>query len=160
MVQPAEIIRYPKDVSIERSVVAVRAAARLAKAVETALGGADLSLPQYRLLALLSDGSSAATALADRLAVSRPSITALVDGLVERGLVERQADAADRRRVAHALTSLGRATLARGDTAVAERLTWLTSHVDDERAATAMEGLAAWHDTLDAARQHKAETAR
>lgn len=139
---------------------AARAAARLAKAVETALGEIGLSMPQYRLLALLSDGSAAATALADRLAVSRPSITALVDGLVERGLVERQADAADRRRVSHVLTPVGQRTLAQGDEAIAARLAWLTSHVDETQAASAMDGLMVWRDTLDAARQQKVETAR
>lgn len=139
---------------------AARAAARLAKTVETALGEVGLSMPQYRLLALLSDGSSAATALADRLAVSRPSITALVDGLVERGLVERQADVADRRRVTHVLTALGQRTLAHGDDAIATRMTSLTSHVDEARAASAFDGLVAWQETLDAAREQKVESTR
>src|SRR5438552_18615506 len=78
---------------------AARALARLARHVEHALDSLELSLPQYRLLSLLGDGSSASSALAGRLAVSPPSVTAVVDGLVTRGLVERHADAADRRRL-------------------------------------------------------------
>ena len=68
----------------------------------------DLSLPQYRVLALLGDGSTASSWLADRLTVSPPSVTAVVDGLVARGLVERTPDPADRRRLNLVLTADGR----------------------------------------------------
>ena len=61
---------------------AARAVARLAKQVEVALAPLDLSLPQYRVLALLGDGSTASSVLARKLAVSPPSVTAVVDGLV------------------------------------------------------------------------------
>ena len=64
-----------------------RVAARLAKVVERSLHELDLSLAQYRLLGNLADGPSQASTLAERLIVSRPSVTALADGLVERGLV-------------------------------------------------------------------------
>ena len=64
---------------------AARAVARLAKQVEVALGPLDLSLPQYRVLALLGEGSTASSVLARRLAVSPPSVTAVVDGLVGAG---------------------------------------------------------------------------
>ena len=67
-----------------------RVAARLARQVEVGLAQVDLSLSQYRTLMLLDEGSAAASALADHLAVSRPSVTAVVDGLVARGLVERK----------------------------------------------------------------------
>jgi len=84
-----------------------RAAARLAKAVELALVDVDLTLPQYRLLVYLAEGSVAASALAGKLAVSKPSLTALADGLVAKALVERRAFAGDRRRVDHVLTEDG-----------------------------------------------------
>ena len=67
-----------------------RAAARLGKVVEKAVGEVDLTLPQYRMLAFLAEGTSAASVLAGNLAVSKPSLTALADGLVARGLVERR----------------------------------------------------------------------
>jgi DNA-binding MarR family transcriptional regulator len=44
-----------------------RVAARLAKQVERALTDVNLSLAQYRVLANLSEGPSAASALAERL---------------------------------------------------------------------------------------------
>ena len=49
--------------------------------------------------------------LADKLAVSRPSVTGVVDGLVARGLVPRNPDAADRRRIGVDLTGDGRRLL-------------------------------------------------
>ena len=86
---------------------AARALARLARHVEHTLASIDLSLPQYRALSLLGDGSTASSALAGRLAVSPPSVTAVIDGLVARGLVERQADPDDRRRLTLLLTPAG-----------------------------------------------------
>src|SRR5436309_5044532 len=83
---------------------AARALARLARHVEQALDPLELSLPQYRVLSLLGDGSSASSALAHRLAVSPPSLTPVVAGLVGRGLVARDADTGDRRRLTLHLT--------------------------------------------------------
>jgi long-chain acyl-CoA synthetase len=131
---------------------AARAAARLAKQVEVALATLDLSLPQYRVLAFLSEGSAAASALAGKLAVSRPSVTALVDGLVARGFVTRQAFELDRRRVDHALTAEGRRALDAADRTVEERLARLAAHLPDGQARRAKEGLRLWNQALDRAR--------
>lgn len=128
-----------------------RTAARLAKVIEVAVAEAELSLPQYRLLAFLAEGSAAATALAGRLAVSRPSITGLVDGLVARDLVERGHDTDDRRRVTHALTIDGRQALAAADAAVEQRLRRLADHLEPDRRYEAIEGLAAWAEAIDSA---------
>lgn len=133
----------------------MRAAARLARQVEVALGDVDLSLPQYRVLAFLAEGSAAASALAGRLAVSRPSVTALVDGLVGRGLVERASDPADRRRVDHRLTSAGRRALVRADAAVDARLQSLAAHLDPAAAQAAMDALTFWGEAIDRARAAK-----
>src|ERR1035437_5415210 len=84
-----------------------RTAAWLAKQVEIGLGSVDLSLPQYRVLGLLDESPAFSSALAERLAVRPPSVTAIVDGLVARGLVERRPVESDRRRVGHALTENG-----------------------------------------------------
>ncbi len=136
---------------------AARAAARLGKVAESALDEVDLSLPQYRMMALLADGSSVATALAEKLAVTRPSITALTDGLVERGLVERQPDPDDRRRIAHALTPAGRAALEKGDLAVKERLTEVLGNLPPRKARAALSGLALWLEALDIRRARRAK---
>lgn len=132
---------------------AARAAARLGKVAEMSLlEGADLSLPQYRLMVLLIDGSAAASALADRLTVTRPSITALADGLVDRGYVERRPDPDDRRRMTHTITSEGRAALARGDAAVQAGLGRTVAHLPEGEAGAAIHGLDLWLKALDAAR--------
>src|SRR5262249_39067877 len=84
-----------------------RTIARLARQVERAITPLDLSMPQYRVLALLADGSTAASVLAQQLAVRPPSVTAVVDGLVARALVERSPDPLDRRRLTLTLTDEG-----------------------------------------------------
>jgi long-chain acyl-CoA synthetase len=129
--------------------LATRAAARLSKVVENALDEVGLSLPQYRLMVLLSDGSAVATALARRLTVSRPSITALADGLVDRGFVERLPDPDDRRRVSHTLTPAGHDALAAGDDAIRARLDTVVAHLPPRQRRTAVDGLALWITALD-----------
>ena len=129
-----------------------RVTARLGRVTERTLGELGLSLPQYRVLSLLDEGKAAATALAEHLAVSRPHVTAVVDGLAERGWVERGPDPKDRRRVSHALTEAGRRALAAADEAVEARLLGLLAQLPPEPAATAAAGLALWEEALDAAR--------
>jgi long-chain acyl-CoA synthetase len=129
-----------------------RIAARLAKVVELALADVDLSLAQYRALAYLSTGGVAPTALAGQLAVSKPSITALIDGLVARDHVERCPDPDDRRRVEHRLTEAGRNALADADRAVEARLAELLGHLDPAEGASAVAGLEELGRALDAAR--------
>ncbi len=132
-----------------------RAAARLGKVVEKAVGEVDLTLPQYRMLAHLASGTEAASVLAGNLAVSRPSLTALADGLVGRGLVERQPWPGDRRRVDHVLTDAGRAVLETADEAVQRRLSGLLDHLPRAQRRRAADGLALWLAALDAARAER-----
>lgn len=129
--------------------------ARLSRQVERALCPVELSLPQYRLLALLSASEEMASALAGLLAVRPASVTAVVDGLVQRGLVERRPDQEDRRRVTHVLTGAGRSVLDAADRAVAERLAALAASLTDEGRAEAVAGLEQWGRALDAARDRR-----
>jgi long-chain acyl-CoA synthetase len=96
--------------------------ARVARQVELAVAAVNLSLAQYRVMAILGDGCEAASVLAQKLAVSRPSITGVVDGLVTRGLVRRDHTEDDRRRIDVGLTDAGRGLLAAADAAVEQRL--------------------------------------
>jgi DNA-binding MarR family transcriptional regulator len=58
----------------------------------------DLTMPQIKALYLMVIwGSATSTALAKAFAVGLPSVTRLVDRLVERGLVLREEDPRDRR---------------------------------------------------------------
>ena len=83
------------------------------------------------MLALLGEGSTASSVLARRLAVSPPSVTAVVDGLVGRGLVERQADPEDRRRLTLLLTRDGAKLLAAADAAAEARLDEIAGFFDE-----------------------------
>lgn len=132
----AKLVRYPNYVATEPSAPrelggpAARCAvahpghtlARVARQVELAVATVNLTLAQYRVIAILGDGCEAASVLAEKLAVSRPSITGVVDGLVTRGLVRRDHTEDDRRRIDVGLTDAGRALLSQADAAVEQRL--------------------------------------
>ncbi len=121
--------------------VPVRVIARLARLFETRLSAESMSLPQFRVLAFLSDGEWAASALADWLTVSRPSITAMVDGLVERGWVERRDSPDDRRRVLHHLTADGRAALDTAGACLEDALGSVLEHLAPDERERALDGL-------------------
>lgn len=147
------MLRYPKEVGYEDDLLAAaRASARLAKAVDRALAGVELSTPQYRLLAFLSGGPERATALACRLQVRPASLTALVDGAVARGLVVRVAAEDDRRGVGHRLTADGERALAAGDAAISSRLESVLSWLSPTEAGRALDGLRLVGQALDDAR--------
>jgi long-chain acyl-CoA synthetase len=136
------------------AVVYGRVTARLARQVEVGLSQVDLTLPQYRILMFLDEGATVASKLADHLAVSRPTITAVVDGLVARGLVERTPHDRDRRRVGHALTPAGRHLLRQADESVDARLRAIAAHLDDEaQVQEALGGLDCWRWALDSYRE-------
>lgn len=131
---------------------AARAAARVSKLLELALTHVNLSLPQYRLLLFLSRApEQRATALAGSLDVTPPSLTALVDGCVSRGLVERVTSPEDRRRVLHLLTDAGHELLARADSTVAAHLAEIVGHVPAAKAKRIIEGLEALGEAMEAA---------
>src|SRR4051812_27114226 len=86
------------------------AIARLHRALERAEDAA-LSVQQYRVLALLSEEGARASHLAQRLAVTKPTVTSLTDSLVERGLATRETEDGDRRFVTVSITAQGRAAV-------------------------------------------------
>ncbi len=85
---------------------ALRALTRSARVLERSCG--ELSLAQYRVLAAIADGAARATRIADRLALGKPAVSALVEALCERGLLERGRVADDQRAAALELTDRGR----------------------------------------------------
>ena len=126
------------------AVSAARGAAWLAKQVERALGEVDLTMPQYRLLFLLEGGGATATYAAGLLAVSPPSVTAIVDGLEARSLVTRAAVESDRRRVELAITPEGAAALARADKAIETKLGEVATFGDEGRSHDDAFGALGW----------------
>ncbi|MGO9792367.1 MAG: MarR family winged helix-turn-helix transcriptional regulator [Solirubrobacteraceae bacterium] len=128
-----------------------RVLARLTRQVELALVTADLTLPQYRVLILLCEHKEEASVLADKLAVSRPTVTGVVDGLVARDLVQRQQDPDDRRRVCHRLTAEGRRLLVHADAEVEQRLCQI-AELRPGGAGDVFAGLGSWQEAMDAHR--------
>jgi long-chain acyl-CoA synthetase len=131
---------------------AAHGAALLSKMLEIALSELDLSPSQYRLLVFLQEAPAAATVLAARLDVTRPSLTALVDGLVARGLVVREPDPDDRRRVTHQISKAGRKTVARADDAIQTRLGQLSTNLAPNDRQAACTGLELWLDAIRTSR--------
>jgi len=168
------LVRYSNDVVVERqgrpsgaiptsppggARSLGRAAAWLSKQLELALVDVELSLPQYRLLGMLAEGSSMPSALAERLAVRRPTITAVVDGLVARGLVQRSPGGDDRRSVTHTLTTKGKHLLARADSAVDARLVAIAGSLDDPVSThQALDSLELWRRAMRAYHLAKARS--
>jgi long-chain acyl-CoA synthetase len=131
-----------------------RTLARLARQVELGAAEVDLSLSQYRVLSILDSGQEAASSLAEKLAVSRPSITGVVDGLVARGLVRRDTVDADRRRVDVGLTGEGAAVLAAADAEIQLRLEGVAAFMAPG-SGDPFAGFAPWQAALNAYRQAK-----
>ena len=131
--------------------------ARLARQVEVALQPLELTLSQYRVLCALEAGAEASSSLAEKLAVSAPSVTTVVDGLVARRLVDRSHDAGpDRRRVSISLTPAGAAIADEARTSVAHRLADVASHLErPDDARRAVDCLELWARALDLERDEK-----
>jgi DNA-binding MarR family transcriptional regulator len=75
-------------------------------------GAVEMSVAYFRTLTFVynNDGASLSD-VAEHIGLSLPAMSTLVDGLVSRGLMIRQENREDRRRMTLSLTSLGRAKL-------------------------------------------------
>lgn len=100
----------------------IRLLARLARVAEQTCQSTGISLPQYRLLVSAASGPQRASELASAVGVSRPTLTSLVDGLEQGGLVKRVPVATDRRGICLELTEAGREATARAEYALLGRL--------------------------------------
>ena len=75
-------------------------------------GARELSIPHFRTLTFVytHEGVSLSD-VAEHIGLSLPAMSTLVDGLVSRGLIIRQENREDRRRMTLSLTNSGRAKL-------------------------------------------------
>ena len=93
----------------------------------------DLRVPELRSLAFLRHyPGSNLTDLADYIGVSLPSMSKLVDALAYRGLIDRQPDPSDRRRVRLSLTAEGASVLAKAREAVKSRFALRLSRLPEK----------------------------
>jgi DNA-binding MarR family transcriptional regulator len=108
------------DTDSDDPLAAVLTLMRLSRALERVDSG--LSPQQYRILKLAGAGGERSARLAERLAVAKPTLTAIADSLVAAGLARREAEPGDRRVVRLHLTDAGNAAVARADAAYGQ---WL-----------------------------------
>jgi DNA-binding MarR family transcriptional regulator len=130
--------------------------ARLARLLERACARAcepPVTLAQYRLLAMIDDGAHRASDLAGRLALAKPTVSATVDTLVERGFVSRATAPDDRRATRLSVTPDGQAALRSTEAAMRDRLDDLLGRVDDPTAVQA--ALGALAESLDERREER-----
>ncbi|MFF8413309.1 MarR family winged helix-turn-helix transcriptional regulator [Streptomyces omiyaensis] len=110
-----------------------------ARRLQSVLDGFGCSLEAWRVLDLLADGEGHhMTALAEHAFLPAPTLTKLVDQLVDANLVYRRVDPADRRRVLVALTARGaehRRLLSRAVRADRSRWADALAEDDEERLA-------------------------
>jgi len=130
---------------------AVLTLARLARLLERAC--AELTLSQYRLLAMIADGAERASQIAGRLALTKPTVSATIDTLVERGLVSRAVADDDRRALRLQITAEGRTVLGAAERGMRRALDDLLLHVDDPEAVRL--ALGRLGDALDERREQR-----
>lgn len=106
--------------------------------------GGRLSLVHLNVLMLLdADSPMPMRGLAEALDVSQASATGIVDRMEQRGLVERQRDAADRRVVRVAATEQGRELIAGIAAERRDHLAQVLEDLTDEELAGFLTGLRA-----------------
>ncbi|MCL2515139.1 MAG: MarR family winged helix-turn-helix transcriptional regulator [Microbacteriaceae bacterium] len=134
--------------------------ARLARILERA--AAPLSLADFRVLSAVEQGEDRASRLAQRLAVGKPAISATVESLAKRGLIERAKVAGDQRAMALALTPQGAVEFAQAKRRLTERVSEVADATADPAAtigALAQLGPAVerWRAGVEAAAAERAE---
>ncbi|WP_329014175.1 MarR family winged helix-turn-helix transcriptional regulator [Streptomyces sp. NBC_00690] len=100
----------------------IRTVIRLARIVQQACEEAGLTLAQYRALNSAVNGEQRAYELARYTAVSRPAVSALTNGMVRAGLIERSDAARDGRGVLFSITQHGVDTLRGAEDLLVERI--------------------------------------
>jgi DNA-binding MarR family transcriptional regulator len=130
--------------------------ARLARMLERAC--TELTLAQYRLLALIAEGEDRASTLAGKLALAKPTVSATVETLVERGYLAREAVDGDRRAIRLAVTAAGHAALDTAQQAMEDRLGVVLGLVPDQ--GLVKEALDQLHQGLDALRTERRRSRR
>lgn len=104
--------------------------------------GPGLSVPHFRVLAFLDKNEGASLSeVADSVGLRLPSMSTLVDGLVDRGLVTRAPSASDRRRLALCLTPRGRSNLAAARRATQAKLSELLLDLSAKEQATVIDAM-------------------
>ena len=95
----------------------------------------DMTLPQFRVLSVIASSPERANLIAEKAAMSRPSLTGLLDGLEARGWVQRVDVVGDRRGVSLEVTLAGAAALRTAEKAMTTELELVLRSSPEDRAA-------------------------
>lgn len=121
---------------------------RLAAAAVQREAGAEITMPQFRVLALLAAQPQTQSALARRRRVSLQSMGAVVQSLVERGWIVRTPDLHDRRQHLLALSDAGRAQYEQAQRQTVRALLPLLASLSAEQLRAVRVALPALHTAL------------
>lgn len=127
---------------------AVFTLARASRLLEHCL--VDLTLPQVRVLRIISTSPERASAIAEKAAVSRPALTGVIDGLEKRGLLRRTQVDGDRRGVSLVLTDEGRDALRDAEQPMVDRMGAVLDHLAPPARAEMLRGLSTLAEAMDA----------
>jgi DNA-binding MarR family transcriptional regulator len=139
-----------------RDIEAIRALARATRVLERASG--ELSLAHYRVLSAVATGDERASRVAARLAIGKPTVSAAVEALAQRGLLERSVVDGDQRVAALNLTVEGQAVLARVEAEMIRRMEDLSARTPDGEQL--MESLAWLGEAIDEMQAERAAERR
>jgi MarR family transcriptional regulator, organic hydroperoxide resistance regulator len=132
----------------ELGVLLVSASARLNRLYGRVLGQLNppLTFRQHRTLRRVDEGLTSMAALAALGNLSVPTVSESVEGLVRRGLLDRQENPQNRRQTVLSLTPAGREAKVAGDAALEAVNDHLLRVVPDEHRQVLHESLAALYD--------------
>ncbi len=110
----------------------------------------DLTMPQFKLLLLIASCQGMRVGdLAQRLGVTPPTVTTILDRLVEHGLVRREDDPVDRRLVIARLTSTGLSLLQRLNIHADSEIAECMEELSPEDLRCLLVGMEALHRTWE-----------
>jgi DNA-binding MarR family transcriptional regulator len=123
---------------------------RVAAYVEGALEECGLTSRQYRMLVAIAHGPLSSAELAKRIGVTAPSVTSMVQGLVQRGAVSRTASARDQRRMWLNVTPEGVRLLEEAERKTRSRLEEIAAEFENQsQTEDALASLESWNPALD-----------
>jgi DNA-binding MarR family transcriptional regulator len=126
---------------------ALYALVRAERLLTASLG--ELTLPQLRILRLIARSPERASAIADQAAVSRPSLTGVLDGLEAKGWIRRSDVSGDRRGVRLEVTDDGLAALHGEERTLTDRLDEVLDTLDPHARHAVVAGLGGLAEALD-----------
>lgn len=114
----------------------------------------NIGIPQYAVLRHFErDGPGYIADVTGNAFASKQTLSQLIDGLVEGGLLSRSADPSDRRKVTVSITAKGTEALARFEAAQMELFESLLEDIPEDDLRKLAEGLSALNRSLTAARR-------